>query len=167
MNAWQSKCSRNFYNYYYPLFSIMLFHSSFIFENFPLPSIISYSSARIVLACSLRIPVILRYLCSFFSLYHLLFHSLIFLYFSSVSSESISKCILYITDSIFYLDNPDFTISNTDFDGLIANLVSLQFLILSSSLFISAHYLYTASYFHRSLFSDKFLCLCHIDHTFY
>lgn len=131
----------------------MLFHYSFIFENFPLSSIISCSSAPIVLACSLRIPVIFRYLCSFFSLYRLLFHSLIFLCFFSVSSESISKCILYIMDSIFYLDEPDFPIFNTDFDGLIAILVSLQFLILSSSLFISTHYLYTASCFHLSLFS--------------
>lgn len=78
--------------------------------------------AAIALACSSRIPLILRYISLFFLPSAYLppsFHLLIFLYFSPVSSESISKCVLHVTDSVFCPDKPDFTTSNVDFDDLI------------------------------------------------
>lgn len=117
---------------------------SLISGSFPLRPIIfsSDSYAGVILAGSLRIPAILRHLCSFFlyPVHHLLFSSFnLFIYFPA-SSESISKCILHITDSTFHPDKPDFTTSSEYFDDLTTVLVSWQFLIiLYSCLFISTH----------------------------
>lgn len=127
-------------------------HSSLIFEIFPLPSFISYLHAPIVLSCSLKISLILRYLSILSSSFFFIFWS--FYTCFQYPQRALASASSVLLTQFFYTNKPDVTISSTDFDDPITVLVSSQFLmVFSSSPFISAHCLYTASCFHCSVFS--------------